>query len=143
MTTADMAPGKLVLDPASAGVSTLRYARKFGFAVVLLALAFGAASFLILLGLTPVTAKTVMNYTLELAPPAEHPKYLSTMQLAFLVPFVFSPVAGAVINTGDGGRGVAVLIALVLVALLTAFGLTFGMRETRKVRSPGRPPQTR
>jgi len=54
MTTADMAPGKLVLDPASAGVSTLRYARKFGFAVVLLALAFGAVSFLILLGLTPV-----------------------------------------------------------------------------------------
>ncbi|MGI9354868.1 MAG: ATP-binding protein [Rhizobiaceae bacterium] len=49
-----MAPGKLVLDPASAGVSTLRYARKFGFAVVLLALAFGAASFLILLGLTPL-----------------------------------------------------------------------------------------
>ncbi len=54
MTTADMAPGKLVLDPSSAGVSTLRYARKFGFAVVLLALAFGAASFLILLGLTPL-----------------------------------------------------------------------------------------
>ncbi len=54
MTTADMAPGKLVLDPASAGVSTLRYARRFGVAVVLLALAFGFASFLILLGLTPV-----------------------------------------------------------------------------------------
>lgn len=54
MTTADMVPGQLTLDPASSGPSTLRYARKFGLAVILLAIAFGAASFLILLGLTPV-----------------------------------------------------------------------------------------
>ncbi|MDD9911014.1 MAG: PAS domain-containing sensor histidine kinase [Ahrensia sp.] len=54
MTSADIAPGKLVLDPARQGPSTLRYARKFGLAVVIVAIAFGFASFLILLGLTPL-----------------------------------------------------------------------------------------
>ena len=84
-----------------------------------------------LLGLTPVTARTVMNYTLELAPPADHPKYVSTMQLAFAVPFVLSPLAGSVVRPGDGGAGVWTLIGIVVAGLAAAFALTFRMRETR------------
>ena len=49
----DVARNELI-DPPAERFSTLRYARKFGVAFVLLVILFGAASFLILLGLTPI-----------------------------------------------------------------------------------------
>lgn len=50
------------------------------------------------LGLTPVTLKTLANYTLELAPPDDHPRYLSTISLCVLAPFLTSPVVGWLID---------------------------------------------
>ncbi len=50
------------------------------------------------LGLTPVTLKTLVNYTLELAPRDEHPRYLSTISLCVLAPFLASPLVGWLVD---------------------------------------------
>lgn len=46
------------------------------------------------IGMTPLVMKTMVGYTLEIAPPHEHPRYLSTLSLCLAVPFCFSPLVG-------------------------------------------------
>jgi hypothetical protein len=46
------------------------------------------------LGMTPISQKTMVGYTLEISPPADHPGYLATLSLCLAVPFVFSPLVG-------------------------------------------------
>ncbi|QDT35432.1 MFS transporter [Thalassoglobus polymorphus] len=53
----------------------------------------------VLLGLTPVLMRTILNYTLELVEEQHHPQYLSTMKIMFALPFVFSPLVGFLIDT--------------------------------------------
>ena len=50
------------------------------------------------LGLTPVTIKTLTNYALELAESDQHPLYVSTLHACLAVPFVFSPLAGWLVD---------------------------------------------
>jgi hypothetical protein len=45
-------------------------------------------------GLTPLAMKTLTNYTLEIAPPEDHPRYLNTVNLVLALPYIFSPVVG-------------------------------------------------
>jgi hypothetical protein len=45
-------------------------------------------------GLTPLAMKTLTNYTLEIAPVEDHPRYLNTVNLVLALPYVFSPVVG-------------------------------------------------
>ena len=52
----------------------------------------------IFLGITPVTMRTIANYTLELVSRDKHPQYLSTMTICYTVPFLLSPLLGAVID---------------------------------------------
>jgi MFS family permease len=52
----------------------------------------------VFLGITPVTMKTISNYTLELVPREKHPQYLSTMTICYTIPFLLSPLLGAVID---------------------------------------------
>lgn len=52
----------------------------------------------VFLGLTPVTMKTIANYTLELVPRDKHPQYLSTMTICYTIPFLLSPLLGVVID---------------------------------------------
>ncbi len=52
----------------------------------------------VFLGITPVTMKTIANYTLELVPRDKHPQYLSTMTICYTVPFLLSPILGAVMD---------------------------------------------
>ncbi|MFD0915487.1 ATP-binding protein [Pseudahrensia aquimaris] len=54
MASTDAASAEMMFDPPVSRLSTLRYARKFGLVLVLLAIVFGVVSFLILLGLTPI-----------------------------------------------------------------------------------------
>ena len=51
-----------------------------------------------LIGLTPVAQKTFNNYTLELAAPENHPRYLSTLNLCMAMPMFFSPIVGGLIS---------------------------------------------
>lgn len=79
------------------------------------------------LGLFPVTMKALHNHTLELAPPEEHPRYLSTMTLCFAVPFVWSPLFGWLIDILPYQ-----LPFLLVTGLVSAGGiLTFRMVEPR------------
>ncbi|MEZ6032637.1 MAG: MFS transporter [Planctomycetaceae bacterium] len=52
----------------------------------------------VFLGVTPVTMKTIANYTLELVPRDKHPQYLSTMTICYTIPFLLSPLLGVVID---------------------------------------------
>ena len=75
-----------------------------------------------LLGLTPVTFKTVTNYTLELTTPANHPRYVSTLKLCMAVPFLLAVPVGALIDA-VGRRPVFLAVAACVAAgaVLTGF----------------------
>jgi MFS family permease len=48
----------------------------------------------LLVGLTPITFKTLQNYTLEVCPPEDHSRYLSAVSLCMATPIVLSPLMG-------------------------------------------------
>lgn len=52
----------------------------------------------VFLGLTPVTLRLLSNYTLEIARPADHPRYLSTLNLCQVGPALLAPGVGAAID---------------------------------------------
>ncbi|MBM79574.1 MAG: hypothetical protein CMJ78_03145 [Planctomycetaceae bacterium] len=80
-----------------------------------------------LLGLTPVTIKTITNYTLELTEPINHPRYVSTMSLCLAVPFLLSPLVGLLVD--KLGFDIVFISGAIVVAI-SGF-LTFRMREPR------------
>jgi len=51
-----------------------------------------------LLGLTPVSNRIIMNYTLEISPEEKHPQYLGVMSLLQAVPLLGSPALGMLIE---------------------------------------------
>lgn len=80
-----------------------------------------------LLGLTPITMKSLNNYTLELSPTSDHPRYLSTLAVCLAVPFGFSPLVGWLNDLFDFEP-----IFLAGSALLVLAGLlTFRLPEPR------------
>lgn len=52
----------------------------------------------LLVGMTPVTQKTLNNYTLEIAARPDQPRYLSTLNLCMGAPILLSPLVGAMID---------------------------------------------
>ena len=50
------------------------------------------------IGLVPVTFRMQVNYALEIVPRSQHPAYISTMTLAMAIPFLLSPLVGAMIH---------------------------------------------
>ena len=81
----------------------------------------------VLLGLTPITMRTIQNYTLELVDETEHPRYLSTMTVCFAFPFVLSPLVGWLLDV------LPYQIPFLAVSMLIAIGglFTFRMVEPR------------
>ena len=80
-----------------------------------------------LMGFTPVSARIVTNYTLEIAPQEKHPQYLGVMSLFQAIPLFVSPLIGALIEEFAFepvfiGCGVLVLLG---------FLLTFRLAEPR------------
>jgi MFS family permease len=84
------------------------------------------------LGVTPLVLRILINYTLEICRPAEHPRYLSTVNLCLAAPFVFSPVVGLLVEVV--GYPTVFLSAAGLIALGGC--LTFRLAEPRH-RGPG------
>jgi len=80
-----------------------------------------------LLGLTPVTMKTIVNYTLELTEPVNHPCYVSTMSLCLATPFLLSPLVGLLV---DRLGFESVFITGSIVVAISGV-LTFRMSEPR------------
>jgi MFS family permease len=81
----------------------------------------------VLIGLTPITIRTLMNYMLEASEPSEHPRYLSALSLSLAAPIFFSPLMGLLVD--------AVGFAPVFLGITTlVFGgwlLTFTLAEPR------------
>ena len=80
-----------------------------------------------LMGFTPVSARIVTNYTLEIAPQEKHPQYLGVMSLFQAIPLFVSPLIGALIEEFAFepvfiGCGVLVLVG---------FLMTFRLAEPR------------
>lgn len=87
-----------------------------------------------LVGLTPVTLRTLNNYALEISPPAEHPITLSTLNLCSSLPLFLSPLAGWAIDL----FGFEAVFIAISATTAVAWGLTFGLTEPR--RAAGRAP---
>jgi hypothetical protein len=78
----------------------------------------------ITIGLTPVTLKTMANYTLEIAPTEEHPRYVSTLGLCFAAPiFLFSPLLGLLISLTSFELVFAIAATVILFGALLAWRL--------------------
>jgi MFS family permease len=83
------------------------------------------------LGLVPVTMKAIINYTLELTDPTNHPRYVSTMSLCFAIPFVFSPIIGWLMDY----VGFEILFLAIAGVIFASGVLTFRMSEPRQFDS--------
>lgn len=79
------------------------------------------------LGITPLVLRILINYTLEICEPAEHPRYLSTVNLCLAAPFVLSPAVGSLVEVV--GYPAVFLSAAGLIALGGC--LTFRLDEPR------------
>ena len=80
-----------------------------------------------LMGFTPVSARIVTNYTLEIAPQEKHPQYLGVMSLFQTIPLFVSPLIGALI---EEFAFEPVFISCSVLVLL-GFLLTFRLAEPR------------
>ena len=90
----------------------------------------------IFLGITPLVLRILINYTLEICQPAEHPRYLSTVSLCVAVPFLFSPLVGWAVDAISFQ-----FVFLLTVCLLVLSGLmTFRLDEPRHRVQEGEAP---
>lgn len=80
------------------------------------------------LGITPVGLKTLNNYTLEIAPTSEHPKYLATVGLFMAAPLFFSPFLGFLAEVASFELVFFGISALMFYGWL----MTFRLREPRE-----------
>ncbi|UCE86825.1 MAG: MFS transporter, partial [Deltaproteobacteria bacterium] len=73
------------------------------------------------LGVLPMVLRLLTNYTLEIAAPVDHPRYLSTLQICSSTPFLLSPLFGLLIDL------TSFELVFLSTAALTALGaaLTF------------------
>lgn len=69
----------------------------------------------LLVGMTPVTQKTLYNYTLEIAFRPDQPRYLSTLNLCMGAPILLSPLVGVAIDAL--GHAVVYHIVTAILAL--------------------------
>lgn len=79
------------------------------------------------IGLTPITIKTLYNYTLEIADTEDHPRYLSTLSLCVAVPLLFSPLVGAAVDR----VGFEAVFIAVAAAVFSGWLLTWRLAEPR------------
>lgn len=84
-------------------------------------------------GLSPLLLLLLNNYTLEICAPEDHPRYLSTLTMCLLVPFLSSPLAGKVITLTSFE---AVFLAAA-VSMVASAVLTFWLKEPRHELCPG------
>jgi MFS family permease len=80
-----------------------------------------------LIGLSPVALRTFNDYTLEVSPQAEHPQYLSTINLCISAPILVALPAGWLIDR----IGFQPVFVAITILLCIGWLLTFGLSEPR------------
>jgi MFS family permease len=81
----------------------------------------------LLVGLTPVVMRIIHNYTLEMSPPEDHPRYLGTISLCMAAPALISPLVGVLI----GWCGFDIMFCVITALPLIGWVMTFGLHEPR------------
>jgi predicted MFS family arabinose efflux permease len=81
----------------------------------------------IALGVTPLIMRIMVNYTLEICAPADHPRYLSTVSLCLVVPLSLSPPVGWLIDI----VGFEVMFLCIAALVLAGGCMTFTLNEPR------------
>ena len=80
------------------------------------------------LGFTPVTIKMLINYTLELVPREDHPRFVSAVGMCLALPVIVgSPLVGALV----GAVGCVPVFALGAAVILIAGVQTLWLSEPR------------
>jgi Major Facilitator Superfamily len=97
----------------------------------------GFAMVFLLVGMTPVAQKTFNNYTLEIAGPADHPRYLSTLNLCMAAPIFFSPLVGGLIGLIGFPPVYHGITALLLAGALVSTTLQEPRARLKTVITPG------
>ncbi len=88
------------------------------------------------LAVSPLALRMLVNYTLEICEPADHPRYLSTLSLCAAVPFLLSPLVGQLIDM----TSFALVFVSAAVLVVVAGFLTFGLDEPRHRAPPDEVP---
>jgi len=79
------------------------------------------------LALTPLVPTILINYSLEMCKAADHPRYVSTVNLAMMPPFLLSPLVGKLVDVVGFET-----VSLATCALMLLCGvLTFWLDEPR------------
>ena len=76
------------------------------------------------LGTVPTTFKALTNYALEITEPKNHPRYISTLRLGMMLPFVLSPLFGAWIDAAGFEPAFLTTSAVIAVGGLMTFRLS-------------------
>ena len=79
------------------------------------------------IGMTPISQKTMLGYTLEVSAMADHPRYLSALSLCQAAPFVISPAVGWLVDL----IGFEPVMVCGAVLLLFAGAMTWRIDEPR------------
>lgn len=77
----------------------------------------------LLVGVTPVVIKTLNHYVLEIAPQADHPRFIGAIGLCMTGPIFFSPAVGALIDIVGFDAVFLPVSALIFFGWLVTFGL--------------------
>ncbi len=85
------------------------------------------SSMFVAIGLTPVMYRVVFNYSLELAPPTQHPRYLSVLGVATSIPALAAPLVGWAIDAW----GYEVVFSSVSLVVAAGWLLAFRMKDPR------------
>ncbi|MAV38116.1 MAG: hypothetical protein CMJ59_21980 [Planctomycetaceae bacterium] len=81
----------------------------------------------LMVGPTPIVVRTLNNFTLELSAPADHPRYLGTLNLCVSAPVALSPFVGWLIDV----FGFGVVFSGSSLITLGCWLLTFHLSEPR------------
>ena len=81
----------------------------------------------LLLGVAPVTLRTLTNFSLEFTESVNHPRYVSTLSLCSAVPFLASPIVGYLVDK----IGFTVVFVGCSVVIAIGFLLSFRLPEPR------------
>lgn len=79
------------------------------------------------IGMTPISQRNMLGYTLEASPMADHPRYLSALSLCQAAPFVLSPLVGWLVDL----LGFEKVFLCGSVVLIIAGLLTWRIEEPR------------
>lgn len=92
------------------------------------------------LGMTPITLRVLIGYTLDASPIDRHPRYLSTLGICLALPFCLSPLVGWLVDLAGFDAVLGAGAALVAAGGLLTFRLAEPRRQQPALIESAAPP---